>query len=97
MAFEATARVALVLTYVTGTRTSALRKLVSRKSGFITSCSNQARPSGVWGLTPAGGCLLEWQRAQFCAKTSFPRLRVFSSALRYFALPGALASLSGFA
>ena len=59
MPFVATARVALVFTSVTGTRISAPRKLLSRKSGFMTSASNHARPSGDCGFTPAGGCLLE--------------------------------------
>src|SRR5262249_26633597 len=97
MAFDATARVALVLTSVTGTRISAERKLPSKKSGFTTSASNHLTPSGELGWIGGGGCLLEWQRAQFWAKTSLPRWSTCSSVVRYFFPPGASVSFKGFA
>src|SRR3954447_4638399 len=79
VAFVPAARVEFVPICVTGWRRSSLRKLSLKKSGFIASARNQffaasvTRPS--WSNGYADGCLLEWQAAQFSAKTTLPRGR----------------------
>src|SRR4051794_30790834 len=87
VAFVPAARVELVPICVTGCRRSSLRKLSLKKSAFVTSLRNQVfaasvmRPSLSKGFSD--GCLLEWQAAQFSAKTSLPRFSTPWSLVRY--------------
>src|SRR6266508_3896539 len=91
---------------VIGTRRSVDRKLLSRKSGLKTSArihrKYSAEFSMIWpdvhgwpSMHKLGGCLLEWQRAQFSAKTVLPCVSFCSSVVRWDCPLGASLRRSG--
>src|SRR5262245_16664620 len=88
-AFVPNARAEFVSIFEIGYRRSVERKLFSRKSGLTTSARNQALPSPECGSMLAGGCLLEWQPAQFSAKMILPRVITASSLVISSLPPGA--------
>src|SRR3954452_23951243 len=74
IAFVPAARVAFVPMTFTGLRRSSPRKLCEKKFGSVcTCCRNHCFAWGDFGSTFSGGWLLEWQPAQFSAKTILPR------------------------
>src|SRR5437870_1967595 len=109
MALVASGLQALVCSKVTGMRRSVDRKLLVRKSSARTiafilylksSVLDQAQylpQSDSSTSAGAGGILLEWQRAQFSAKTTLPRVSFSASSVRYALPPGASLRRSGVA